>query len=115
FASIPNQIHPPKESTVDNKEFYYHTIFHIIFTLIGVNISSEISTSKGFIDSVVETNNTVYIFEFKLDKSSKIALNQIKNKKYYEKYLSSGKEIILVGASFDMDERNIKDFLVSSF
>ncbi|MFN4152391.1 MAG: PD-(D/E)XK nuclease domain-containing protein, partial [Candidatus Sericytochromatia bacterium] len=112
FASIPNQIHPEKNNTVSNKEYYYHTIFHLIFTLIGVKISSEVSVSKGFIDSVVETNDTVYIFEFKLEKSPKIALDQIENRTYYEKYLSSNKEIILVGVSFDMEERSIKDYLI---
>jgi ribosomal protein L12E/L44/L45/RPP1/RPP2 len=112
FASIPNQIHPEKNNTVSNKEYYYHTIFHLIFTLIGVKISSEVSVSKGFIDSLVETNDTIYIFEFKLEKNPKIALDQIENRKYYEKYLSSNKEIILVGVSFDMEERSIKDYLI---
>ena len=110
FGTIPNQIYPEKGSKIVNKEFYYHTIFHLIFTLIGVNIHSEVSTSKGFIDSVVETTDTVYIFEFKLGKNPEIALTQIENKKYYEKYLSSNKEIFLIGLSFDMKERNIKEY-----
>lgn len=110
FDTIPNQIHPEKGNTVKNKEYYYHTIFHVLFSLIGMDIKSEISTSKGFVDSVVETDKYIYIFEFKLEKNSKIAIDQIKNKKYFESYLSSKKEIILVGVSFDMKERNIKEW-----
>lgn len=113
FGSIPNQVHPNKGNKIIDKEFYYHTIFHIIFTLIGINIHSEVSTSKGFIDSVVETQSSIFIFEFKLGKDPKIALDQIENTKYYDKYLSSKKEIFLIGVSFDMNERNIKEYLVT--
>ncbi|MEK7434829.1 MAG: AAA family ATPase [Cyanobacteriota bacterium] len=112
FGTIPNQIHPHKGSNVIDKEFYYHTIFHIIFTLIGVRVKSEVSVSKGFVDSVVETDDTIFIFEFKLGKKSNIAIEQIQNKKYYESYLSCNKEIYLIGVSFDMKERNIVDYLV---
>lgn len=114
FDRIPNQIHPEKNSPYRNREFYYHTIFHVIFSLIGLNVQSEISTSKGFIDSVIEIEDKIYIFEFKLGKNSQIALDQIENKKYYNSYKSSLKEIILVGVSFDMKLRNIKDWKTQS-
>lgn len=75
FEKIPNQIHPEKGNTVKNKEYYYHTIFHILFSLIGLDVKSEIATSKGFIDSVVELDNIIYIFEFKLEKNAEIAID----------------------------------------
>ena len=34
----------------------------------------------------------------------------ITQKKYYQKYLNCGKEILLVGVSFDLQERNIKEW-----
>jgi uncharacterized protein YihD (DUF1040 family) len=111
FDTIPNQIHPEKRSPYRDKEFYYHTIFHVIFSLIGVEIKSEIATSKGFIDSVIELEDKVYIFEFKMQKNPQIALDQIENKQYYNSYKACGKEIILVGVSFDMETRNVKEWL----
>ena len=110
FDTIPNQIHPEKRTPFRDKEFYYHSIFHVIFSLIGMEIKSEIATSKGFIDSVIELDNIIYIFEFKMQKDPQIALDQIENKKYYNSYKASGKETILVGVSFDMELRNVKEW-----
>jgi hypothetical protein len=38
------------------------------------------------------------------------ALQQIKTKKYYEKYLSKNKPIYLIGMHFDSTEKNIVGF-----
>lgn len=110
FDTIPNQIHPEKRNPYRDKEFYYHTIFHVIFSLIGVDIKSEIATSKGVIDSVIELEDKVYIFEFKMQKNPQIALDQIENKQYYNSYKSCGKEIILLGVSFNIELRNIEEW-----
>jgi hypothetical protein len=40
----------------------------------------------------------------------KNALQQIKEKKYYEKYLSENKDIWLIGIEFDEQEKNISNF-----
>lgn len=109
FASIPNEIFPEKTTLIE-KESYYHTMFHLIFTLIGTQINSEVSTSKGRIDSVVETNDRVYIFEFKVGRSPQKAIDQIEEKKYYEKYLANKKEIVLVGVNFSISKRNVKSW-----
>jgi hypothetical protein len=115
FATIPNQINASKKTTIENKELYYHTIFHLIFTLIGVNIKSEVSVNTGRVDSVVETNDSVYIFEFKIEsknnnESVDNAIKQIKEKKYADRYLATKKEIFIIGASFDTEKRNISQW-----
>ncbi|MCA9507658.1 MAG: PD-(D/E)XK nuclease domain-containing protein, partial [Myxococcales bacterium] len=51
-------------------------------------------------------------FEFKLRGSAQEALNQIHEKKYYQRFLASGKKIVLVGVQFCMQERNITQWLV---
>ncbi len=103
--------HIPAVIFMSDKEAYYHTIIYLILTLIGVRIHAEVHTNKGRIDAVIETGNKVYIFEFKMT-ASKEAIKQIEAKKYYEPYLSSGKEILQVGVSFNQKERNIKDWKV---
>jgi hypothetical protein len=113
FGTIPNEIFP-KDSKLDEKEAYYHTIFHLIFTLIGTSIHSEVSVSKGRIDSVVETDNNIFIFEFKVGRTPKKAIEQIELKNYYEAYSSSKKEIILVGVNFSISKRNIKDWKIKN-
>jgi len=42
------------------------------------------------------------------------ALKQIQNKKYYEPYLSDGREVFCVGVAFDKKIRNIKEYKVAS-
>ncbi len=51
----------------------------------------------------------VYIFEFKVNELTKpgCALEQIKEKKYAEKYQGQGKEIWLIGVEFSRAERNV--------
>jgi hypothetical protein len=39
-------------------------------------------------------------------------LKQIKDKKYYEKYLSKGKDIVLMGIGFDAENRNIGNYII---
>jgi hypothetical protein len=51
--------------------------------------------------------------EFKMG-SEQEALEQIKEKKYYEKYLGKGKEIVLMGIGFDPEKRNINNYLLES-
>ena len=113
FGTIAVKMQPDKKVSLYERELYYHTIFYLIFRLIGSKIKAEVSTSKGFIDAVAETNSHVYIFEFKMN-NPEVALNQIREKKYYESYLSSNKEIVLVGVSFDSENKNIKDWKVES-
>jgi len=62
---------------------------------------------------VLETAKKIYIMEFKVG-SSEEALTQIKEMKYYEKYLGSRKEIVLLGIGFDSEKRNIGNYLVES-
>ena len=58
------------------------------------------------IDAVVQTQNAVYIFEFKLD-DDPTALEQIKQKEYYKKYLLDERDIYIVGVNFDSVKGNL--------
>ena len=49
----------------------------------------------------------VFIFEFKLNKNDAIALQQIKEREYYRRYMNSGKKIFLIGVNFDPEAGQI--------
>lgn len=100
FANIPYELHMPQES-------YYQNIFYLIFTLLGILIQAEVHTNFGRMDAVVTLDDTIFIFEFKFNKTAKEAINQIKEKKYAEKYQSSGRTIYLIGVNISQKERNI--------
>jgi hypothetical protein len=114
FGSIPHQIAPDGNTTLAEKESYYHTIFYLIFRLIGVNIRAELSTSKGRVDAVIENNHSVYIFEFKIGRSPKRAIEQSPSSlpAVYESYISSKKKVYMIGVNFSIANRNIKNYLI---
>jgi hypothetical protein len=79
----------------------------MICYILGTDITSEVSVSTGRVDMIIQTHNTVYIFELKLNQSAEIALSQIKERRYYEKYLTSNKTILLVGLNFEYETKKI--------
>lgn len=97
------------------KEKYYQTIFYVILKLLNIRAEVEKATNIGRIDLVVETDNFLYIFEFKLNGSAQNALQQIHDTRYYEPYIKLGKRIILVGINFSSKEKNIADYLFEEF
>ncbi|PID29688.1 MAG: AAA family ATPase [Candidatus Cloacimonadota bacterium] len=105
FASIPENL------SSGRYESYYHIVIYLILMFIGTDIKVEEKTNKGVIDAVVKTENYIYIMEFKMS-SAKSAMDQIKSKKYYEKYLSDDRDIICMGVAFSKEDRNVDDFIV---
>ncbi len=110
FASIPNDWY--RKNNIANYEGYYASIFYCYFTALGLDLIVEDSTNLGRIDLTLKFKNRVYIMEFKViefNKNKNSALKQIKDKKYYEKYLNF-KEIYLIGIEFSKDKKNITSY-----
>ena len=105
FAGIDYDLHLKNEK-------YYQTIFYVIFKVLGLRIDAEVKTNAGRIDTVIKINGRVFIFEFKLFDTAASALEQIKEKNYAEKYRDSGQEIVLIGAAFSPETKNVDDWVV---
>jgi hypothetical protein len=105
FASIPYNIF------ISSREAYYHTIIYLVLKLAGADVEAEQQTNTGRLDVVLEAKNNIYIMEFKIG-SELEALKQIKEKKYHEKFLNSGKRVALVGIGFDTGKRNIGSYIL---
>ncbi len=93
-------------------EYDFHDRFHIFLKENGLSAESENSTSDGRIDEIVKIANNLYIFELKLDKTAEEALNQIVEKKYFQKFETEYDKIFLFGVNFDSKTRNIESFKV---
>ena len=93
FSHVPYQIHIKKEK-------FYHALFMMICFGARIKVQSEYSTSLGSIDLVLEFQKIIYVVEVKFNKSPQEALDQIKARRYYERFLNEGKSIILLGISF---------------
>ena len=94
------------------REQNYQTAVYLIFKLMGQFVETEIHCAKGRADCIVHTKDSIYIFEFKLMSAgtAEDAIVQIKEKGYTAQFKTSGKKLILIGSSFDEEERTIGDW-----
>ncbi|MFP4395770.1 MAG: AAA family ATPase [Anaerolineales bacterium] len=107
FAGIPYDIQIPQER-------YYQTVFYLIFKLMGLQIGAEVRTNRGRIDAVIELDEGVFIFEFKLDGTAEAALAQIAARGYDEQYrrVEKQKPIYHIGVAFGTETRSIIEWQV---
>ena len=96
------------------REQNYQTAVYLIFALMGQFVQTEIHCSTGRADCVVQTADSIYIFEFKLSGTgtAEDALAQIQKQNYAAKYKTDGKKIVLIGAGFEEATRTIKNWKV---
>jgi PAS domain-containing protein len=101
FANIAYDLHIQKEK-------YYHSLFLVAGVLSGYEVESEVHTDKGRIDVVLKKEREVIVVEIKYGKGNKVeellkeGMEQIKNRKYYEKY--GGSEVSLLAVAFGEDK-----------
>lgn len=105
FAGIPYM-----EKGTSKYESVWRNQIYLIFLLVGQYVTCEEHLSGGRSDCVVETQNYIWIFEFKVDKTAAEAINQIDEKDYAGKYLSDSRKVIKAGVDFSSEKRNIDDW-----
>ncbi len=106
FASIPYNNYA--KNNINVYEGFYASVIYVYLASLGLPLHAEDPTNKGRLDLSLEIDNKIYIIEFKMGDEN--ALKQIKEKKYYEKFLNQNKEIYLVGINFSEEEKNISNF-----
>lgn len=105
FASIPYDL--------ENKsEKHYHTIFYILFTLMGQFIDSEVKTAIGRADAVVKTQDAIYVFEFKTDSKPEDAMKQIESKNYAIAYNADNRKVVKIAVNFNNETRTLGEWLI---
>ena len=83
------------------REQFYCILFHFIGTMLGMTMHSEVTTDAKKIDLTLITKKDIYIVEFRFNTTAQEVLQHIDQKKYYEKYVHTGKPITLLGVSFN--------------
>ena len=110
FASIAN-INIPVN--LQKREYYYHSLFYltgVLFSDNNLEVYSELLTSEGRIDMMIETEKNVFIIEFKCDQDAKQAIEQIRKNNYPQKFTMKDKKIFLIGINFNTEKRNVAGF-----
>ncbi|MBR4985579.1 MAG: ATP-binding protein [Proteobacteria bacterium] len=106
YSSIPY-------NTEKQDENHYKTIFYLIFTLVTeFSVRTEQCSAAGRCDALIETDDTLYLFEFKLDGTAEEALKQIDDKGYAIQYEAGDKKVVKIGVNFDKDKRTIERWII---
>ena len=103
LASIPGILHIPREA-------YYHSLIHMIFQASGLTIRSEEWVAGGRIDTVIEEPDCFYIIEFKFGATAQVAIDQIKHRKYSDKFKSGSLPIFALGIAVDCETKSILEW-----
>ena len=98
------------------REKSYQAIIHLFFTLAVIYVKSErgavrVHTTRGRLDSVIEFEDKVFLFEFKLDKSAEEAITQIEEKGYANRFKLVGKKCTIIGINFIQEKRIVDGIL----
>ena len=105
FAGIGYDMKFDEERNVQNA-------FLILFSLIGLNVDTEVRTSDGRIDILVRTNDYVYIMELKYDGTPEEALEQIERKEYALPWAVDSRNVIEIGINYSSEKRRIDGWKV---
>ena len=110
FASIPYEAN--KDERAKDFETHFHYTFYIIFRLLSCYTTLlEKQNSKGRADIIIESDNDIYIFEFKLDGSAEEALQQIEDKQYTLPYLQDKRKLHKIGVNISSVTRTVDEWL----
>lgn len=106
LAGMPNDL--------ENKtEKHYQTIIYLIFSLLGYHIRTEEKSAVGRADAVCWTQDSIYVFEFKVDSTAEAALKQIDDKGYMIPYrFEDGKRLVKIGVNISTVTRTIDGWVV---
>lgn len=105
FADTPYEL-------VRELELHYQNVLFIVFKLIGFYVKAEYHTSQGRIDLLLQTDQYVYIMEFKLEGTAEEALRQINEKNYATPFASDPRKLFKIGVNFSNQTRNIERWIV---
>ena len=110
FSGIPHDWH--RKNDIANYEGYYASVFYSHFAAAGLDVAVEDSTSHGRLDMAVRFQGSVYLFEFKVVELAPegAAMDQLKDRRYADKYRASEQPIWLVGVEFSRETRNLAAF-----
>lgn len=107
FAGIPYELN-------NKEEKHYQTVFYLLFKLMGQFIEAEQKSAVGRADAVVITDDTVFVFEFKLtgNSTAEKALEQINSKGYLIPYTAGNKKLVKIGAEFSETKRGLSRWII---
>ena len=106
YAKLP---YGSREAGERKNEFSYQRPLCMLLAAQGFRYDPEVYQTGGRSDIVAEHPTGIWIFELKVDKSAKEALDQIRSRDYLRAYLADGRPIYALGLAFDSKTRQLVD------
>ena len=105
LSNCPYELQPDQER-------HFQSVMYILTTLCGFYAEVEEHTSKGRMDMTIRTDRYIYIFEFKFNSSADIALKQIEDMGYADKFNDDNREVVCIGVNYCSKERNVNSWRI---
>ena len=106
FASIPYIL------TGNANENYYSSLIHVLLRTLGYMATSELMSYHGRADAVIKTEDTIYIFEYKMaPHTAAEGMNQIKTNGYADEFGTDPRNKTAVSFVIDREQRKITDYI----
>lgn len=93
-------------------EQHYQDVIYLVMKLLGFFTHIEYKTASGRIDLVVKTPKYIYVFEFKMNKTAREALEQIHSKDYLLPFKADGRRLVKIGANFSDKTHCFSDWII---
>ena len=100
----------PDQNYIKNEEKFFHAVIHLIFTMIGTDVRSEVHTPIGRMDTIVITPDRIFLFEFKMEETALAAIQSIKDRNYAASLRLHQKPITAVGVSFSAKTKGVAEW-----
>ena len=101
FAMVPHEW--KLKSEAEAKRY-----FLLFMKMVGATVKVEVESVSGRADAILEMEKTVYIFEFKYDKSAGAALKQINSRGYWKSYAADRRRVVTIGVNYDSRKADIE-------
>ena len=110
LAGIPHDWH--RRNDIARYEGYWSSVFYAWFRASLDHLAVEDATSRGRLDMALQLEENVYLFEFKVAERSEqgAALEQLKARRYADKYRAPGRTVHLIGVEISAEKRDVTAF-----
>ena len=99
--------------TAEQMEFYYKRLFYMAFSFMNVQLYTEVPQAVGRPDAIMFLDDTVYIYEIKLDRPASEAMEQIERCRYALPYESEGKKVVKIAIGFSTVTRTFEEWIIA--
>ncbi len=105
YSGIPYSI-----TSQNQNEQFYQSLFYSMMVGVGADVHAEEQTSDGRMDISLKMQDAIYILEFKYDKTTEEAMEQIQRKDYAVRFAADPRPVYAVALNIDAHRRTIDSY-----